>query len=110
VVAIPAFVVARRTGVAHPGEAFIPIVGSWIAILHSIRRSGWLLRPWPDPVCELVFYIWLVCVVPGNHGRTRWWILPFLIPFATVIPFWVYAFTLRLVETAATPGLDPTTA
>jgi hypothetical protein len=69
---------------------------------------GWLCVLGVIPYVNFVLYIWLVCVVPGAHGRTKWWKLPFLIPFANVIAFWVYAFTLQPVEREATAGLDPT--
>ena len=78
--AIPAFVVGRRLGVVHSGEAFIPFVGPSIVVLHSIRRSGWLCILGLIPFVSLIFFIWLACVIPGEHRRTRWWILPFLIP------------------------------
>ena len=93
-VAIPAFVVGQRLGVIHAGEAFIPAVGPLIVILHSIRRSGWLCVLGLIPYLGLIFLIWLGCVVPGTHGRTRWWILAFLIPGVNIVAFFAYAFTL----------------
>lgn len=92
---IPAFVIGRRIGVVHAGEAFIPIVGAYIVLLHSIKRSGWLCLLGLLPFVSLVFYIWLVCVIPVDHGRSRWWILPFLIPGVNVVAYYVYAFTLE---------------
>ena len=91
---IPAYVIGQRLGVVHAGEAFIPIVGPYIVLLHSIKRSGWLCILGLIPFVSLVFYIWLICVIPGEHGRTRWWILLFLIPLVNVIAYYVYAFTL----------------
>ena len=41
-----------------------------------------------------MFYIWLGCVIPGEHGRTKWWIVGFLIPFVNFVVFFVYAFTM----------------
>jgi AhpC/TSA family len=90
---IPAFVIGRRLGVIHPGEAFIPAVGSSIVLLHSIRRSGWLCLLGLIPLVSLVFFIWLACVIPGEHGRTKWWILGFLIPGVNIVAYYVYAFT-----------------
>jgi uncharacterized membrane protein YhaH (DUF805 family) len=92
---IPAFVIGQRLGIVHPGEAFIPAVGPYIVLLHSIRRSGWLCLLGLIPFVSLVFYIWLACVIPGDHRRTRWWILPFLIPFVNFVAYYVYAFTLE---------------
>jgi hypothetical protein len=92
---IPAFVIGQRLGVIHPGEAFIPIVGPYIVLLHSIKRSGWLCILGLIPFVSFFFYIWLICVIPVDHGRTRWWILAFLIPLVNVIAYYVYAFTLE---------------
>ena len=94
VAAIPAFVVGQRLGVVHAGEAFIPAVGPLIVILHSIRRSGWLCILGLIPYVGLIFLIWLACVIPGTHGRTRWWILAFLIPGVNIVAFFGYAFSL----------------
>lgn len=91
---IPAYVVGKRRGLRHAGEAFIPIVGPTIVILRSINRSGWMCIIGLIPLVSLVFDIWLVCVVPGDHGRSRWWILPFLIPVVNWVAFFIYAFTL----------------
>lgn len=91
---IPAFVIGQRLGVVHAGEAFIPIVGPYIVLLHSIKRSGWLCILGLIPIVSLFFYIWLICVIPVDHGRTRWWILAFLIPLVNVISYYAYAFTL----------------
>jgi uncharacterized membrane protein YhaH (DUF805 family) len=95
---IPAFVIGRRLSVVHAGEAFIPAVGPYIVLLHSIRRSGWLSLLGLIPFVSLVFYIWLACVIPGDHRRTRWWILPFLIPVVNFVAYYVYAFTLAPSE------------
>jgi hypothetical protein len=92
--AIPAFVIGQRLGVVHSGEAFIPAVGPLIVILHSIRRSGWLCILGLIPYLGLIFLIWLASVIPGTHGRSRWWILAFLIPGVNIVAFFAYAFTL----------------
>ena len=91
---IPAYVIGQRLGVVHSGEAFIPIVGPYIVLLHSIKRSGWLCILGLIPFVSLIFYIWLICVIPVDHGRTRWWILAFLIPLVNVIAYYAYAFTI----------------
>jgi hypothetical protein len=91
---VPAFVVGQRLGVVHAGEAFIPVVGPSIVLLHSIRRSGWICILGVVPYVGFFFFIWLVCVIPGAHMRTKWWILAFLVPGANVVAFYVYAFTL----------------
>jgi hypothetical protein len=93
--AIPAYVVGKRTGVRAPGIAFVPLmVGPYIVILRSIGRSGWLCVLGFVPVVGLIFDIWLVSVVPTAHQRTRWWVLPFLIPVIQFAAFFAYAFTL----------------
>ena len=91
---IPAYVAGRRLGVAHPGVAFVPVVGPVVVVLHSIRRSGWLCLLGLVPVVSFVFFIWLAWVVPGDHRRTRWWTFAFLIPGVNLVAFYVYAFTL----------------
>jgi hypothetical protein len=88
------FVVGQRRGVDSPGIAFVPFVGAWIVILRSIGRSGWLAVLSVIPLVALGLYIWVAFRVPTEHGRTSWWTLPFLIPGANVVAFWVYAFTL----------------
>ena len=93
---IPAYVIGSRLGVVHPAEAFIPIVGPYIVLLHSIKRSGWLCILGLIPIVSLVFAIWLAFVIPVDHGRTRWWALAFLIPLVNLFAFYVYAFTLDL--------------
>jgi hypothetical protein len=102
--AIPAFVIGQRLGVVHPGEAFIPIVGPYIVLLHSIKRSGWLCILGLIPFVSLFFYIWLICVIPVDHGRTKWWILAFLIPLVNVVAYYAYAFTLDPYARPGRPG------
>jgi hypothetical protein len=101
---IPAFVIGSRLGVVHPGEAFIPFVGPYIVLLHSIKRSGWLCILALIPFVSLFFFLWLIFVIPGDHGRTRWWTLFFLIPLVNVIAYYVYAFTLDPYGRPGTPG------
>jgi hypothetical protein len=97
-VTVPAFIVGRRKDVSHPWIAFIPFVGAWIVILWSIERSGWLVLLGYIPVVSIVFVIWAAFTVPSQHGRTRWWALPFLLPGINLVAFWVYAFTLEAEE------------
>jgi hypothetical protein len=92
---VPAYVVGHRLGVENPGIAFIPFVGSTIVILWSVRRSGWMSLLSIIPLVGLIFGIWLVCIVPSEHGRNVWWRLPFLIPLVQWAAFFVYAFTLE---------------
>ena len=101
---IPAYVIGTRLGVVHSGEAFIPIVGPYIVLLHSIKRSGWLCLLGLVPFVSLFFYIWLICVIPSEHGRTKWWILAFLIPIVNVIAYYSYAFTLDPYGQRGGPG------
>jgi hypothetical protein len=100
--AVPAFVIGRRRGLTHAWVAFIPIVGPTIVILRSINHSGWLCILGLISPISLVFYIWLVFVVPRDHGRNRWWTLPFLIPLVNLVAFFFYAFTLN--PTSARPA------
>jgi hypothetical protein len=95
VASIPAYVVGSRLGVVHPAEAFIPVVGPYIVLLHSVKRSGWLCILALIPIAALVFYIWLAFVIPIDHRRTSWWALAFLVPGVNVIAFFAYAFTLE---------------
>jgi hypothetical protein len=101
---VPAFVVGRRRGVRAPWLAFVPFVGASIVILRSIGRSGWRCVLLLIPIVGLVFGIWLVFVVPSEHGRTKWWALPFLVPVVQLGAFYIYAFTLP--RTAASLNLD----
>jgi hypothetical protein len=100
---IPAYVVAERRGVISPAVAFVPLVGPYIVILWSIDRSGWLCILGVIPLIAVVFGIWLAFVVPAEHGRTRWWALPFLIPLFQFVAFFAYAFTLQPIRPQ--PGL-----
>ena len=95
---IPAYVVGKRRGLTHAGEAFIPFVGPTIVVLRSVGRSGWLCLLGLIPLVGLVFSIWLVCIVPGDHGRSKGWIVPFLVPGVNWIAFFAYAFTMTPVR------------
>jgi hypothetical protein len=92
---VPAFVVGRRLGVRRAGVAFIQFVGPTLVILWSIGRSGWMCLIGVVPLASIIFAVWLVLTVPRAHDRTRWWTLPFLIPFVQVAAFYAYAFTLE---------------
>jgi hypothetical protein len=108
---VPAFIVAQRRGVPSPGLAFIPFVGPWIVILRSIGTSAWLAIGALVPLANLVLAIWAAFTVPVRHGMSRWWTLPFLIPFVNYVAFWIYAVTLpqqpTRVETAHPNGSAP---
>ena len=101
VYSVPAFVIGQRRGVEAPGLAFIPIVGPWIVVLRSIGRSAWLAALALFPIVVIGLGIWAAFTVPAEHGRTRWWALPFLIPGVNIVAFWVYAFTLEPAAQAA---------
>jgi hypothetical protein len=91
---VPAFIVAVRRGVSYPGLAFIPFVGPWIVIFRSIGTSSWLAIGVVIPLGNLIIAIWAAFTVPVRHGMSRWWTLPFLIPFVNYVAFWAYAVTL----------------
>jgi hypothetical protein len=91
---IPVFVIGIRRRVVRAGVAFIPIIGPTIVLLQSIRRSGWLCLLGLFPLTAIFFYLWLICVLPGRHGRTRWWIPALLIPLVNLFGYYAYAFTL----------------
>jgi uncharacterized membrane protein YhaH (DUF805 family) len=100
-IGIPAFVLGKRRGVSSPGLGFIPVVGAWIVVLRSINRSGWMCLLSLVPIIGVGFAVWVAFVMPAEHGRTRWWALPLLIPFVQIATFWVYAFTLQERRAAA---------
>ena len=91
---IPVYEIGRRLGVRSPGVAFIPLVGTTIVLLRSIKRSGWLCLVGLIPLVNLVFFLWLIFVIPAEHGRTRWWGLAFLTPVVSLFAIYAYAFTL----------------
>lgn len=92
--ALAAYVAGRRLGVARAWVAFVPLVGSVIVALRSIRRSAWLCLLVLVPGVDVLFLIWLAWLVPAEHGRTQWWTLAFLVPGVNLVAFYVYAFTL----------------
>lgn len=98
---VPAFIVAIRRGVSYPGLAFIPFVGAWIVIFRSIGTSAWLAIGVVIPLANLTIAIWAAFTVPVRHGMSRWWTLPFLIPFVNYVAFWAYAVTLPQQPTSA---------
>ena len=89
---VPAFIVAIRRGVSYPGLALI---------FRSIGTSAWLAIGVVIPLANLIIAIWAAFTVPVRHGMSRWWTLPFLIPFANYVAFWVYAVTLPQQPTSA---------
>jgi hypothetical protein len=99
---VPAYVVGQRRGVTSAGVAFVPIVGPWIVILWSIERSGWHVLLIAVPLVNVIFAVRVALAVPSEHGRTRWWALPFLIPNVNLVAQWIYAFTLETDTPAAT--------
>ena len=101
---LPAYELASRSGVVHPGVAFIPGVGPYIVVLQSIKRSGWLVLLVLIPLISVVFVIWLSFAVPTEHRRTRWWALAFLLPVVNLIAFFAYAFTFDPYARSARPG------
>ena len=98
VLAIPAWEVGRRRGLAAPALAFIPAVGPHTVILASIGTSMWwavvVLIPY---IGAIALGVWLAFVVPTRHGRSRWWTVPLLIPILNLVAFFAYAFTLQRV-------------
>jgi hypothetical protein len=95
--AVAAYVVGGRRGLDHVWVAFIPFVGATIVILRSVNHSAWLCLLGLISPISIVFYIWLVFVVPRDHGLTRWWTVPFLIPLINLGAFIVYAFTMNTI-------------
>ena len=95
IVCVPPYLVAKRTGVAHPGIAFIPWVGAWIVLFETIRKSGWLgllvLVPY---VGILIVSIWTAIEVPQRHGRSQWWTAALIVPVVNIVGYWAYALTL----------------
>jgi hypothetical protein len=95
IVCVPFYLVAKRSGVAHPGIAFLPFVGVWIVLFETIRRNGWLglivLVPY---VGILVVCVWTAVKVPQRHGRSQWWTAALIVPAVNILGYWVYALTL----------------
>ena len=96
ILAVPAYEVAKRCGVASPALAFIPLVGPWMTILASVGTTMWLaLMLFVPYLGALCLGIWLALVVPKRHRRNGWWSVAFLIPLANLIAFYAYAYTLE---------------
>ena len=92
----PAFVIARRRGMKNPWVAFVPLFGIWIILCESMGRSGWLALLVLVPTFGgLILILWTAIEIPAHHGRSRAWTLALIIPFANIVGYWVYAFTLK---------------
>ena len=39
---VPAYVIARRSGLRNPWVGFIPLLGLWIVLCEATGQSGWL--------------------------------------------------------------------
>jgi hypothetical protein len=101
VLAIPAYILAQRLGLAEAWAAFIPLFGVTIVVLRAIDRTAWFSLITIVPLVNVVFSIWLFVTMPAHHGRTRWWALALLIPFIGLL--W-YALTLpERSQTTAQP-------
>jgi hypothetical protein len=105
-IGIPAFVLGERRGVSSPGWAFVPVVGAWIVVLRSFNRPGGMCLLSLVPIIGVGFAIWVAFVMPSEHGRTKWWALPLLLPLVQIVAFYVYAFTLE-DRRAAVPASPP---
>jgi hypothetical protein len=42
----------------------------------------------------LILSVWIAIVLPKRQGRTSWWAIPLIVPFANIVSYFVYAFTL----------------
>ena len=92
---VPAYVIARRSGLRNPWVGFIPILGLWIVLCEATGQSGWLaLFVFLPYLGALVLSIWAAFQVPARHGRSRWWALALLVPGPNLVGYWAYAFTL----------------
>ena len=101
VVAFPVFVIGQRRGVQNSWAAFVPLLGVWIVLCESIGRSGWFsLLVFIPTVGPLVLLIWTAVELPAQHGRSRWWTLPLILPVVNLVAYWFYAFTLPRREPA----------
>ncbi len=91
----PVYVIAQRRGHERPWLAFVPFLGLWIVLLELMEQNGWLsllvLIPY---VGWLVLFLWSAVGVPRRQGRSWAWTLAFIVPFANILAFWAYAFTL----------------
>ena len=89
IVCLPFYLVAKRSGVAHPAIAFIPWVGPWIVMYETIRMSGWLgllvLVPY---VGIVIVSIWTAVEVPKRHERSQWWTAALVVPGVNIFGYW----------------------
>jgi hypothetical protein len=94
VVPLPAYIVGARSGVHHPGIAFIPLVGLWIVLFRVIGKSGWFaLLVFIPYLGGLVSYVWLAISIPRRHRRTGWWSVALIL--LPLVSNYVYAFSLH---------------
>jgi hypothetical protein len=96
ILGIPGYMIAQRSGVRNPGVAFIPMLGFWIVMFETIRRSGWFacLALVPQ-VGIFIVSIWTAIEVPQRHGRSQWWTAALIVPLLNIFGYWAYALTLR---------------
>ena len=103
--AIPGYLIARWSGIPHPGLAFLPVCGMWVVLFQSIGRTGWTaLYALVPYIGVLAISVWLAWKVPQHHRRSRWWLAALWLPLLNVLGYWVYALTLPEVPA---PALEP---
>jgi hypothetical protein len=88
---VPAYVIGQRCGVYSAWVAFIPLVGTTLVLLWSIRQSGWMLLLAFIPIVNFFFLLWLVFALPRTHRRRSLWGFGLLVP---LVGIYAYAFTL----------------
>ena len=94
-VGVPAFVVGQRRGSRGARHRLRAVRGRVDCDPAFDRQERMASRPRADPDSR-ARALYLGCVYgPCWPQRTRWWALPFLIPGANIVAFWVYAFTLE---------------
>lgn len=92
---VPAYVIARRCGLAKPWIAFVPVFGFWIILSQATDRSGWLALLILIPTLGvLILTVMMAFDIPDHQGRSKWWIAALIVPVVNLIGFWAYAFTL----------------
>src|SRR3569832_1599791 len=88
VLAFPVFVIGQRRGIRNPWVAFVPVLGVWIVLFETTGKSGWLsLLAFLPYVGGLVMLIWTAVELPSQHGRSRWWTLPLVIPGVNLVAY-----------------------
>jgi hypothetical protein len=103
VAATPVFVIGKRSGLRNPWAAFILLLGVWIVLFEAIGRSGWLsLLVFIPTAGPLIALLWTGVELPAQHGRSRWWTLPLIVPFVNLLAYWFYAFTVPRDEPSFT--------